>query len=145
MTTSSDTISGISSRGQLSGQSSDEGQPYPRFQDALKKVAEILWPENTPAHVAYHSGYSFDHAKAALRDKRGINAERGFRIAFSGADDGLIIETYIESLPPSERDAAWTAVKAALDRVELRQRIEADRAALEQLNNRVSELRTRRR
>lgn len=145
MTRTLDTIAALPSRGQSAGQLSDEGQSYPRFSAALKAAAEILWPTNTVANVAYHSGYSFDHAKLALRDKRGMNAERGFRIAFSGADDGLIIETYIESLPPAERDAAWGAVRAALGRVELRQRIEADRAALERLNNRVADLSTRRR
>jgi hypothetical protein len=136
---------GRPSIGQQAGQLAADRPIGLTFFDILKQTAAELWPENTALELAVVTGYSAGNAQRVLVRKRRMSAEHALRLITSGADEGVLLERYIESLPAPDRGRAWAAVTAAVRRVELRESLARQRNELDRLESNLVKPRKSRR
>jgi hypothetical protein len=107
------------------------------FFEIFKELASELWPRNTAAEAAVVTGYSPGNMQRVLVRKRRMSAEHAMRLVTSGADDGLLLERYIASLPEEQRGRAWLAIASMVRRVELREKLARQRAELDELESQL--------
>jgi len=100
---------------------------------------------NLPKTLAGLAGCSASHADRALRHRRTMNADMAMRLLASGDAGMRVFEAYLATLAPDGQAEAYTAMRKAVRRFELRQRLAAQRAELDIIETELTELSSRRR